>query len=250
MQEFNFAGRTVVVSSGTDETGQAVCAAFAAQGARIAVCGSDLAAAQREAARLRAAGADAEGFAADPGRRQDLAMACAAIIGRFGCIDILINNSNAELAADERVPLHEMDMDLYDAIVDAGIKSFFTLSQLCMQDMARHHGGSVVNITSVRGLVPVAGQTPIVAVAAAVIGLTRMWSVELKEKQIRVNAVAAGITSCADPQSLSHLAIQRPADPKEIAAAALFLASDAASYITGAVLPVDGGLNAGYVRSF
>lgn len=260
MLETGLSGKTAVVTAGAGSIGRAVCEAFAKSGARIAVCDRDAAAARSFAEALRAFGAVAEGFEVNPGRRAELAGACDAIIGRFGRIDVLINNENAILRSEERVPLHEFDMRRCDEIITEGIKGFFMFSQCCMRDMALRKNGSVVNITSIRGLVPVACQVPVVAVSAAVIGMTKMWGVELKNERIRVNAVAAGITddelelTSKTPEDkglrLSHLAIQRPAKLEELAAATLFLASDAASYITGAVLPVDGGLSAGYVRSF
>ena len=250
MVEKDFIGKTVVVTEGAGIIGKAIGTAFAGAGARVAVCDRNLDAARDAARALRASSADAEGFQVDLGRRGDLAANYATIIARFGQIDVLINNDNTELAEDERAPLHEFDMERYDQIVNAGIKGLFSFSQLCAQDMVKRKGGCIVNITSIRGLIPVANQTPVVAVSAAVVGMTRMWGLELKNENIRVNAIAAGITSCNDPRKLAHLAIQRPATPADIASAALFLASPGASYITGVVLPVDGGLSAGYVRSF
>ena len=294
-------GKTAVVTAGAGATGRAVCATFADAGAGVAVCDRDLAAARKYAEELRKDGADAEGFEVNPGKRAEMSLAYEAIVNRFGKIDILVNNENAELLPEELAPLHEFDIDRCADIIDEGIKSFYSFSQLCMQNMAMRKNGSIVNIVSIRGLVPTANNTPIVAVAAAVIGLTKMWGVELKDEKIRVNAIAAGVLdpdydmesrrcsitqagvagdglhaqygdaknvqgaqsggagdvsgAASDtrediPRRFAHLAIQRPAEPEELASAALFLASGAASYITGAVLPVDGGLSAGYVRSF
>ncbi len=194
MLETGLSGKTAVVTAGAGSIGRAVCEAFAKSGARIAVCDRDAAAARSFAEALRAFGAVAEGFEVNPGRRAELAGACDAIIGRFGRIDVLINNENAILRSEERVPLHEFDMRRCDEIITEGIKGFFMFSQCCMRDMALRKNGSVVNITSIRGLVPVACQVPVVAVSAAVIGMTKMWGVELKNERIRVNAVAAGIT--------------------------------------------------------
>jgi 3-oxoacyl-[acyl-carrier protein] reductase len=250
MNKPSLTGRTVVITGGAGEIGRAICDIFAKNGANIAVCDENLAEAQKTAVALTEYGIDAEGFEVNLGKREELAGACEAIIKRFGRIDILVNNDNIELPDEERVPLHEMDMDRYDEIVNKGINGFFTFSKPCIQNMAQNKSGSVVNVTSIRGLVAVANQTPVVAVASAVVGMTRMWGVELTSDNIRVNAVAAGIISYSNPKKLTHLAIKRPATPDEIASAVLFLASDEASYITGVVLPVDGGLNAGFIRSF
>lgn len=152
-------------------------------------------------------------------------------------------------------------MDLYDDIITANLDNVYYFSKAAMQDMAKRKKGAVVNVMSIRGLIPVANQTPVVAAAAAQVGFTKMWGVELKEEKIRVNGVAAGIvkneknaaylqTEEQIKPKLSHLAVERLATAEDIANAALFLASDEAAYITGVVLPVDGGLSAGYVRSF
>jgi len=253
-------GKTAVVTAGAGAAGRAICELFAREGAHVAVCDRDPVSAEAYAGELRGLGLSADGFCVDFSRREHLAEACAAIARRLGKIDILVNNENEILLPEERAPLHEMDIVRCGDMIDRGIKSFFTFSKHCMQDMALRKSGSVVNITPVYGLTPVANQTPVVAIASAVVGLTKMWGVELKNEGIRVNAIAAGITDAdlepatgipdSKKRRLAHLAIQKPVAPGELAEAALFLASDAAGYITGTILPVDGGLSAGYARSF
>ena len=261
MLKTDMSGRTAVVTAGAGVVGAAICKVFSANGAKVALCDKDEAAAKKVAAEINAAGGQAEGFALDIRKRETFKGVCDAILAKFGTIDFLINNESEEIAPEDRKPLHEFDMDLYDDIITANLDNVYYFSKAAMQDMAKRKKGAVVNVMSIRGLIPVANQTPVVAAAAAQVGFTKMWGVELKEEKIRVNGVAAGIvkneknaaylqTEEQIKPKLSHLAVERLATAEDIANAALFLASDEAAYITGVVLPVDGGLSAGYVRSF
>ena len=255
-----FSKKIVVVTGAASPVGKAICTAFAKAGAVIAACEKELPAAQQAAQELCAAGFEAAAFQVDLYDLDSLQESVSGIVQAMGRIDVLINADNKELPDEERKELHLLDYHDMVAYINAGIKGVFRFSKYCALNMAERKCGAIVNVTSVRGLVPVAGQTPVVAVAGAVIGMTRMWGVEMEAEGIRVNCVAAGISDGEQipydrqppimQQKLSHLGLRRPAKPEEIASAVLFLASDAASYITGAVLPVDGGLSAGFVRSF
>lgn len=251
-------GKVAVITAGAGVIGEEICKTFAASGAAVAVCDKDVAAAEKVAAVITAAGGTAKGYALDIRKKDTFADVVSAIAADLGGVDILVNNENEEIAPDDRKPLHEFNMDMYDDMVNAGINGTYYFSKACTQEMEKRGKGAIVNVLSIRGLVPVANQSPVVAVAAAQIGYTRMWGVEMKDYNIRVNAVAAGLSrneknadTLTNPEAkLSHVAVKRLCEPADVANAALFLASDDAAYITGAVLPVDGGLNAGYVRSF
>lgn len=251
-------GKVAVITAGAGVIGEEICKTFAASGAAVAVCDKNAAAAEKVAAIIAAAGGTAKGYALDIRKKETFTDVVSAIAADLGGIDILINNENEEIAPADRKPLHEFDMDMYDDMMNAGINGVYYFSKACTQEMEKRGKGAIVNVLSVRGLVPVANQSPVVACAAAQIGYTRMWGVEMKDYNIRVNAVAAGLSrneknadTLTNPEAkLSHVAVKRLCEPTDIANAALFLASDDAAYITGAVLPVDGGLNAGYVRSF
>lgn len=255
-----FSQKTVVVTGATSPVGKAICTAFAKAGGAIAVCDRELAAAQQTAKELCADGFKAEAFQVDLYALDSLEGSVAQIVEVMGRIDVLVNAYNEEIPDEERKEMHLLDYGRMVEYINAGTKGVFRFSKHCALDMAKRKSGAIVNVTSIRGLIPVAGQTPVVAVAGAVIGMSRMWGVEMEAEGIRTNCIAAGITDGEQisydeqppimKQKLSHLGLRRPAKPEEIASAALFLASDAASYITGAVLPVDGGLSAGYARSF
>lgn len=261
MLKTDLSGRTTVVTAGAGVIGKEICKVFAANGAKVAVCDKDEAAAKKVAEEIKAEGFVAEGFGLDIRNFDSFEGVLADVRKALGDVAILVNNENEEIRPEDRKPLHEFDVEMYEDIVYADINGLFMFTKAAMQDMVKASKGVVVNITSIRGLVPVANQTPVVAVSGAAVGLTRMWGVECKDAHIRVNAVAAGLSKNeknADyldtpekiEKKLPHLAVHRLAEAADIANAALFLASDEASYITGAVLPVDGGLNAGYVRSF
>lgn len=255
-----FSKKTIVVSGAASPVGKAICTAFAKAGGAIAACDKNLAGAEQTAQELRAAGFEAKAFLVDLYALDSLKGAVAQIVEAMGRIDVLVNAYNEEMPDEERKEMHLLDYSNMVDYINAGTKGVFRFSKYCALNMAERKSGAIVNVTSVRGLTPVGGQTPVVAVGGAIIGMTRMWGVEMEADGIRTNCVAAGITEGEQipydeqppimQQKLSHLGLRRPAKPEEIASAVLFLASDAASYITGAVLPVDGGLSAGFVRAF
>ncbi len=261
MLRTNLKGKVAVVTAGAGAVGREIAKVFAASGAKVAVCDRDHDKAADVAEALNKAGNEAAAFELDIRKKDTFNEVCAAIIVKWGKIDVLINNENEIIKTEERKPLHEFDDRLFEDVLQVGAYGLYYFSKAVMREMAKRGGGAVVNITSILGLVPAADQTPVVAVSAGTIGFTRMWGVELSESHIRVNAVASGIVGAGKDAAaldtvkiaagkLTHLGVKRLARPEDIANAALFLASDDASYITGAVVPVDGGLNAGYVRSF
>ncbi len=258
MLQTKMTGKVAVITAGAGVIGEEICKTFAASGAAVAVCDKDGQAAEKVADAIVKAGGKAKGYALDIRKKETFFDVVSAIEQDLGGVDILVNNENEEIAPADRKPLHEFDMDQYDDIVNAGINGIYYFSKACSQAMEKRGKGAIVNVLSIRGVVAVANQSPVVAVAAAQVGYTRMWGVEMKDYNIRVNAVAAGLSrndKNADTLTnvegkLSHVAIKRLCEPADIANAALFLASDDAAYITGTVLPVDGGLSAGFVRSF
>ena len=271
MLRTNLQGKVAVVTAAAGAVGREIVGAFAASGATVAVCDRDYDAAAGVAWELNEAGGEAAGFELDIRNKDAAGKVCAAIAERFGRIDILVNNENETVGPKERKPLHEFDDRLFDELLLVGAYGLYYFSKAVMREMAKNGGGAVVNVTSILGMVPAANLTPAVAVSGGTIGFTRMWGEELSDANIRVNAVAAGIGAAENDREsadagnatagdavagaeatgkLTHLGVKRLTRPEDIANAVLFLASDEASYITGAVLPVDGGLNAGYVRSF
>lgn len=150
MLKTDMSGRTAVVTAGAGVVGAAICKVFAANGAKVAVCDKDEAAAKKVAAEINAAGGQAEGFALDIRKRETFKGVCDAILAKFGTIDFLINNESEEIAPEDRKPLHEFDMDLYDDIITANLDNVYYFSKAAMQDMAKRKKGAVVNVMSIR----------------------------------------------------------------------------------------------------
>lgn len=178
------------------------------------------------------------------------------VIEKVGKVDILVNNPIGDFKDVERVPMHEINVDAFVKATDKWFKGMLRFAKLCTGNMAERKGGTLVNIMSIRGITAVADQSIPVAVSAGIHGMTRMWGVEMRDYNIRANGIAVGVLEddpelpCGNAVRFSHGNIKRPCTAEEAANTAVFLASDSASYITGAVLNVDGGITAGYARSF
>lgn len=179
--------------------------------------------------------------------RASIGRAVEKALGHFGRIDCLINN--AGITSDAMV--YKMDETAWDKVIAINLKGVFNCTQAVLPHMIEQKRGCIISTASVVGLYGNIGQSNYVATKSAVIGLTKTWAKELGRKGIRVNAVAPGFTltemvKTVPEKVLAAIAektpLQRLAEPKEIANAFYFLASDDASFVTGHVLSVDGGL--------
>ncbi len=181
------------------------------------------------------------------------------VAAKYGRIDVLVNNAGV-LRDGQLVKFKEgqligqMPEPDFDLVVSVNLKGVFNCAQAAVPFMIRQGGGVILNATSVVGLDGNFGQTNYVATKSAVIGMTKVWARELGRYGIRVNAVAPGFTATemitAMPEKVlegmrSHTPLGRLGDPRDIANAYLFLASDEASFITGETLRVDGGIVVG-----
>ena len=256
MIKTDLSGRVAMILGGETPFGRALAQAFSSCGANIALCHSPEACAEAVKASIAACTTKAVAFAVDMNDQNAMEAARDQVVECFGKIDILINNTLHETADLERVPMHAMDLEAYEGVITRTIKSVARLTHYVTQDMDKRKSGAVVNVFTVRGVTAVENQTAGVAAGGALVGLSRMWGVELKDSCIRCNGVAVGVLEgdpklpSGDEYRFSHAAVQRPCTNEEAVAAVLFMASDEASYITGTVLPVDGGITAGYARSF
>ncbi len=246
------ANKTALVTGGTRGIGRAIALAFAREGARVALTGTRLEGAQAAAAEITAelglpAGA-VVGYALDVKDTAAVAATVQQVIKDFdNKLDILVNN--AGVTRDSLVM--RLSEDDWDVVVDTYLKGVYNTIRAAARTMLGAKSGRIINISSVVGLMGNPGQANYAAAKAGVIGMTKAVAREFASRNITVNAIAPGYV-CTDmtdvmkedakEKMLAGIPMGRPANPAEIAATALFLASDDAAYITGQTIAVDGGL--------
>ena len=239
---FRLDGRSALVTGAGSGVGAAIAEAFAAAGASVLVTDVDPSAAASVADAINAAGGKAESFGLDV---RDGAAATEAMTG--GVLHILVNNAGAIAPA----MLADQTEETFRRIVDIHLVGSFLCSHAAQGLLPEDGTGRIINVTSAAGLTGTIGQVNYGAAKAGIIGLTKSLAKELARKSVTVNAIAplAATAMTANIRSneklaaktLARIPLARWATPEEIAPSFVFLASDAGSYITGQVLPVDGG---------
>src|SRR5579859_1979024 len=251
--------RSAIVTGGANGIGRATALAFARAGAAVAVWDVTEAAGRAVAAEIEAAGGQAEYFKVNVAAQSEVEAAVGAVQQRFGRVDILINN--AGILRDGQLirvkegqitgQLSEAD---FDAVIAVNLKGVFNCTQAVAPVMIRQGYGRIISATSVVGLYGNVGQTHYVAAKAGVIGMTKVWARELGRRGITVNAIAPGFIATDMVKSMpekiltgmvDRTPLGRMGQPEDVAYAYLFLASDEAGFISGAVLSVDGGMVVG-----
>ncbi|HET7789626.1 MAG TPA: 3-oxoacyl-[acyl-carrier-protein] reductase [Gemmatimonadales bacterium] len=239
----DLSGKVALITGGTRGIGLASAEAFTAAGAKVALCARDQAKAEEVAKGLEGA----RGYRCDVGVTADLEALVAQAEKDFGHIDILVNN--AGLTRDNL--LFRISEGDWDAVQDVNLKAAFLLMKLAGRGMIKRRWGRIINMTSVVGLNGNKGQSNYSAAKAGLVGLTKAAAKELASRNVLVNAVAPGYIDTEMTRGISAEAKQylqaaiplaRLGEARDVAGAVLFLASDWASYITGQVLVVDGGM--------
>ena len=242
--KIDLTGKNALVTGSTRGIGRAIAEAFAQSGARVAVVGRDL---QRAGEAASAIGNNAAGFAADVGDTAAIAKLVGDVEQAFGSIDILVNN--AGITRDNLV-MRLKDED-WDAVQNANLRGAFAAIRAVSRGMMKKRSGRIINIASIVGLIGNKGQANYAASKAGLIALTKSVAKELGSRNILVNAVAPGfietemtaaMTKEARDSLGQQIALERLGSVQDVAAMVAFLASDLASYITGQVFVVDGGM--------
>lgn len=241
-------GKTALISGAARGIGLEIAAAFAAEGASVAIADLFPQDCETAAADITArTGAKAVGIGMDVSKEADCERAVEETVKVFGKLDILINN--AGITRDNLV-LRMKEAD-FDAVINVNLKGAFLMTKAASKLMLKARAGSIINISSVVGQTGQAGQANYSASKAGLIGLTMSCAREFAPRQVRVNAVAPGFIRTRMTENLKEEAkakveemipLGRIGEPSEVANAALFLAGDDSAYITGQVLAVNGGL--------
>jgi 3-oxoacyl-[acyl-carrier protein] reductase len=242
-----FEGKVAVVTGGGKGIGLAVTKRLAGEGAAMVVAGRDRAALEAAAEAIRAGGGRALVVVADTSKAGEAERLCDATLQEFGRADILVNNAGV---TRDGLLLRMSDED-WDTVLDTNLKGTFRCIRAFARPMVKQRSGRIVNVSSVIGLIGNAGQANYAASKAGVLGLTKAVAKELASRHITVNAVAPGFIETAMTQGLgekvreglqAQIPLGRLGSPEDVAHAVAFLCSEEAAYVTGQVLPVDGGM--------
>lgn len=246
--KIDLTGKVAVVTGGSRGIGHAIAQGLARVGSRVAVLARDVAKAREAAAALGNGGADgARGYGCDVSDAKQVETTVAAVEKDFGRIDVVVNNAGT--TRDNL--LFRIGEDDWDTVLNTNLKGAFLVTKHAARGMIKRRWGRIINITSVVGIAGNKGQANYTASKAGLIGFTKSVSKELASRNVLVNAVAPGfidteltraITPAAREILLQAIPLGRLGEGADVAAAVVFLASEFASYITGQVLVVDGGM--------
>jgi len=246
---FDLSGRVALVNGASRGIGAAVARLLAQHGAEVVVASRKVAGVEAVAESIRSAGGRATAMVCHAGSSEQLDATFAAISERCGRIDILVNNAAANPWFG---PILDSPLAAIDKTIEVNLRGFFYASILAGRAMRQRGRGAIVNVSSIKAERPGVGQGIYSVTKAGIVAMTRAFAKECAPHGIRVNAVLPGLTDTRFAAALTQdedllrgilaqVPLGRVAQPEEIAPAVLYLASDAASYVTGVCLPIDGG---------
>lgn len=246
--QYDFTGKVVVITGGSRGLGHAMALGFAGAGAKLAIASRKLDACEATVAEIRALGSDGSAHAAHVGKWEDCDRLVDEVYARWGRVDVLINNAGLSPVVSSSLETSE---DLFDKVIGVNLKGPFRLTALIGPRMAAGDGGAIINISSSSSIRPSPDTAPYSAAKAGLNILTVAFAQEYGPK-VRVNCIMAGPfhtdiskswsrTDAFTKYARESFPLQRAGEPHEVVGAALYFASPASSYTTGAVLMIDGG---------
>lgn len=248
--------KVCMVTGGAAGIGKATAERFAEEGATVIICDVNE---EQGRATAESIGAAAAFYKLNVADRAAVQAVVDDVVEQYGRVDVLVNNAGVLrdgtlVKVKDGVLVKQMSEGDFDLVIGVNLKGVFNCTQAVAPHMIRQKGGVILNASSIVGLDGNFGQTNYVATKSAVIGMTKVWARELGRSGIRVNAIAPGFTAtemvASMPENIldgmrGRTPLGRLGEPRDIANAYLFLASDEASFITGEVLRVDGGIVVG-----
>ena len=248
----NLDGKTALVTGGGSGIGRATSLAYAQEGARVVVADVNVEGGEETVQLIKEAGGEAILVHADVAKPEDTQAMVAQAVEAFGSLDCAFNNAGISGGTDRRLTADYLEED-WDRVVGINLKGVWLCMKAEIPQMLKQGGGAIVNTASVAGLVGIPGTVAYVAAKHGVTGLTKAAALEYAKSGIRVNSVCPGYIQTPMVQGIfvenegfeERVAARHPigrlGEPSEIAAAVIWLSSDAASFVTGHNMPVDGG---------
>jgi NAD(P)-dependent dehydrogenase (short-subunit alcohol dehydrogenase family) len=249
---FDLTNRIAVISGASRGIGEAIARGFVEQGATVVLTARKQENLEKVAASIRQSGGKAVPIVCHGGKSAEMKDLFTRVEQELGGLDILVNNIATNPYYGPAVDAPESTID---KTFEVNLKGFYLMIQIAAKLMKKRGGGSIINISSIAGIRPLAGEVTYGMTKAGIINLTKGFAKELGPDNIRVNTIAPGLVETSFSKALvdneekraaviNRYPLRRIGKPNDIAAAAIFLASDASSYVTGSVLVVDGGSSA------